>query len=84
MAIPACRQAGGQPQNESKAPFGVYLEPRTESGGLAERFKATVSKTVHPKGWHRFKSCTLRPGAGRVPPPPPSLRRSSQSVGELL
>lgn len=30
------------------------------SGGLAEWLKATVSKTVLPKGRHRFKSCTLR------------------------
>lgn len=27
---------------------------------MAERLKAAVSKTVHPQGWHRFKSCTLR------------------------
>ena len=29
-------------------------------GGLAERFKATVSKTVLLKRKHRFESCTLR------------------------
>lgn len=44
------------------------MPPQNSSGGgLAERFKATVSKTVLPFGRHRFESCTLRTGVCALP-----------------